>query len=188
MNTFKTNRISPQNSDCISNTDRRDSKSEENIESFDANKVLPTNVSLKSVDNHLFRIGLSFNHYTNDESRKKRHFLYNPFLINCVFLIQLIKCIINLIVLDSKLVIWTGDFTRALGLRIHMNIMIIIATIMSMSSSLIWYYNYINGTKLEYLQLFQVISGFYPPIHLGINDEQQITTLIDRTQDAYKRG
>ena len=186
LNTFKEKRISPQNSDCISNTNTMESKSEENIESFDANKVLPTNVSLKSVDNHLFRIGLSFNHYTNDESRKNRHFFFNPILINCVFLTQVIKSIVNLIILDPKLVIWTGDFPRALGFRIHFNIIFILATLMSISSSLIWYYNYINGNNLEHIRLFQVMSGQSAPKNLDLNDEGEIKTLINRTKILIK--
>ena len=159
-----------------------ESKSEENIESFDANKVLPTNVLLKSVDNHLFRIGLSFNHYTNDESRKKRHFLNNPILINSVLFIQLIKCIINLNILDPMLVIWTGDFARALGFRVHHNIVNLLLIAMTMSSSLIWYYNYSNGIEPQHLRLFQVMSGHIPPKHLGITEEKQILPLIKRTK------
>ena len=156
------------------------------MESFDANKILPTIVSLKSVDNHLFRIGLSFNHYTNEESRKKRHFLYNPILINCVYFIQIIKSIVNLIVLDPKLVIWSGDFARALGIRIHYNIILILYSSMSLSSSLIWYYNYINGVKPEHLHLFQVMSGQIPPNNLGLNDREQIKSLIERTKLLVK--
>ena len=91
---IKRNKVFPNYYYFISNTNPMESKSQEIIESFDANKVLPTNVSLKSVDNHLFRIGLSFNHYTNDESLKKRHFFYNPILIDFAFLIQLIKSIV----------------------------------------------------------------------------------------------
>ena len=156
------------------------------MNSFDANKVLPTNVSLKSVDNHLFRIGLSFNHYTNDESLKKRHFLYNPILINSILLIQLIKSIVNLIVLDPMLVIWSGDFARALGIRIHVNILLILVTSVNLSSSLIWYYNYIKGNDTKHLRLFQVMSGQISPNHLGIYDKQQILPLIKKTRIFLK--
>ena len=158
----------------------------ERMDSFDANKVLPTNVSLKSVDNHLFRIGLSFNHYTNDESLKKRHFFYNPILINTFYFIQIIKSIVNLIVLDPKLVIWNGDFARALGIRVQYNIIMLLFAAMNMSSSLIWYYNYYNGINPEHLRLFQMMSGQIPPKHLGLIEKKQILSLIRKTKYLVK--
>ena len=88
--------------------------------------------------------------------------------------------------MDPRLVIWTGDFPRALGLRIHLNVVTILASLMSMSSSLIWYYNYIKGIEPKHLQLFQVMSGQIPPKILGSNNKKEIQTLIKWTNISIK--
>ena len=159
--------------------------SEEDMQSFDANKVLPKNVCLKSVDNHLYRIGLSFNHYSIKESVKKRDFLHSPTLIVTVFFIQLIKSITNLLVSDQELFVWDGDFSRVVGVRIHFNFACILFSVINLSWIALSYSNYINGIEPEYPKVFQMMSGQIPPKMIGLIEQEDILFLIKRTRILF---
>ena len=156
------------------------------MESFDENKVLAENVCLKSADNHLYRIGLCFSPYNSNEWSKRRNALHNPILISSIFVIQIIKSIVNLLVSDPKAFVWNGDFTRVFHLRIHFNIAFILFSVMTLSSTTIWYSNYKSGVEPTFLRLFQMISGSVPPLRLGLRDSKEVLAIIRRTEVFMK--
>jgi len=114
------------------------------MESFDVNKPLPQSIALKSIDNHLYRIGLSLIS-KNDEKRSR---FYNPLLILIVNIICLIKCIVSLILSEEneKLLIINGDFAHFLRSKTHLNVAAFIAFLLALMQQLIYYYSSNKGT------------------------------------------
>jgi len=154
------------------------------MESFNANKVLPKYMILKSAQTHLFRIGLCLTNNNNYELRSSFH---NPLLIFCIIVISIMKNIISLILSEENqnLRVIIGDFYDFLGIRVHFNIASGLEMILALSSQLIYYFNYKNDIKPNYLKVFEMMSGLVSPKSIGITDEKQILKLIKLTKLSF---
>src|ERR1700733_1571896 len=82
------------------------------MDSIKPDMCLPPELAIKSVDNHLYRIGLCLttSHPTYDKSRA---FISKPIVVFLVFILSLIKYIINFSAEsdDSYVLIVLGDFS-----------------------------------------------------------------------------
>ena len=146
------------------------------MDSFDANKTLPQSIALKSAENHLFRIGLSFES-RNDEIRG---FFHKPLLISIIIIIAIIKFFVSLLIPEEnvKYFIYIGDFTYFLGIRGYYNIAGILYGILALNSQLIYYYNYKNDIKPTFLKVFEMMSGLVSPKSIGLTNKEQIYKLV----------
>jgi len=153
------------------------------MDSFDPTECLPANKILKAGDNHLYRIGLC--HSSN--SNAKRSKFHNPILISIINLILLIKNITSLLLPeeDERLFIIFGDFAHFLGIRIHFNIACGLYTLLSLTSQLIYYYNYENGINPTFLKLFKMMSGLVSPKSIGLTNREVIYNLIKISKSLF---
>ena len=151
---------------------------------FDPKKCLPPNLVIDSVDNHLYRIGLCL---TTQHTIKRRKFIYKPIIVFTILFTQLIKNIIDLFVRDRNWSIYSGLlFLRLMNMNFHFNILMIIFIGFSISSQIIWFYNYKNDIKPTFLKVFQMMSGFITPNSIGLTNRDQILALIRRTRILFK--
>jgi hypothetical protein len=113
------------------------------MESFDANKPLPLDIAINSAESHLYRIGLNL-FKINDG---KRNIFHNPLLVFIINSIAIIKSIIALLMTEDNetISIIIGNFSYFLGLRIHFNLALGLACLFTITSQLIYFYNYWVG-------------------------------------------
>ena len=143
---------------------------------FDPKEVLPQNVIISSAENNLYRIGLCL----TSRNHLNRNKLHNPLLIFIVNSIVFIKCLISLLSPNDckELFIIIGDFGYLLGIKIHINVAIVLYTLLAITSQLIYYYNYKNDIKPTFLKVFEMMSGLVSPKSIGLTNEKQIYKLI----------
>jgi len=155
------------------------------MESFDAKKVLPQYMILKSAQTHLFRIGLCPKNNCSQINIRTR--FHNPVLIFCIISISIIKNIISLILSEENedLLVITGDFYHFLGIRVHFNIASGLNMLLALSSQLIYYYNYKNNIKPNYFKVFEMMSGLVSPKSIGLTNRRKILKLIKLTKFLF---
>ena len=154
--------------------------------SFKVNKVLPENLIIKSVDNHLYRIGI--NHVNNSEVND-RNIIHNPILIAIVCWIQVFKNILHLTYSgfsDYNMFLYLGDWPRLMGMRYHFNAASLLVAILAISSHIIWFINYRNGIKPTFLHVFQMMSGKVSPKSIGLTNQSDIIFLLKQTRRLIK--
>ncbi len=150
------------------------------MESLDANKPLPQSIAFNSIDNHLYRIGLSLIS-KNEENRNR---FYNPLLILIVNIICLIKCIVSLILSEEneKLLIINGDFAHFLGSKTHLNVALIISFILTLIQQLIYYSNTKNKINTTHYKVYDMMSGLVSPKSIGLTNGEEIYKLIKESK------
>jgi hypothetical protein len=143
------------------------------MNNFDPNVILPQNVILSSAENNLFRIGLCL----TSKSHLKRNKLHNPLFILCVNSIFLLRILISLLTPKdyNYLFIIIGDFSYFLGIRIHFNIACGLYILLAMTSQLIYYYNYKNDIKPNFLEM---MSGLVSPKSTDLTNKEQIYKML----------
>jgi hypothetical protein len=153
------------------------------MDSFDTNKVLPQNIVLKGAENHLYRIGLNL----ISNGPEKRNVLYNPLLIFNLNIAIVIKSIVSVLKPEEngKLLIIIGDFAHFFGAKTHLNLIIILSTILALNSQLISYYNYKNGIKQTYLKVFDMMSGLISPKSIGLTNKEHIYKLMKESKILF---
>ena len=155
------------------------------MSAIDPNKCLPQELTVESVDDILYAIGLSFDSLRDSPKRPK---IFNPFLISAIISIFLVKEFIT-ILLDEKneqTFETIGSLGHLMGLRLHVSIAIILLSILAFGSQLIHYYNHRNGIKLTFLRVFQMMSGLVSPKSLGLTDNKEIGMLLRKTRVLSK--
>ena len=157
------------------------------MQEFDPSKCLPPELTIESVDDILYRIGLCL---TSVRDRPKRPKLFHPLIAFTYVLIFTIKevFVLFLISLSSEnklLLAQILDFhvIRAEG---YCSGCVILTAILSLSSQLIYYNNYRKGIEPTFLHVFQMMSGLVPPKSLGLSDEAEIRKLVSKTKTLVK--
>jgi len=91
------------------------------MNNFDNTKLLPQNLVIKQLDNHLYRIGLCLTPVSNN---KKRNLINNPILIFIFLCITLTKFMLGIIIPQQNelLLRVCGDFAHFMGVKTHYNI------------------------------------------------------------------
>src|SRR5690242_10053896 len=108
--------------------------------------VLPRDVCIPSVDDLLYEIGLCL---TSVRERPKRRAIDSPIVIAIVCLLYFIDRIASIYLNDFEhgWLLAVGDVGHYLDLKTHINIIFIFYALMSITSQLVYYYNYKRGIK-----------------------------------------
>ena len=147
------------------------------MSAIDPNKCLPPELTIESVDDILYRIGLCF---TSVRDRPKRKLIDHPLVFFTIITTFLAQRLITVTVNEDNEFIFKllGDVGHFIGARVYFGIFLIMPSVMVLIFHLIYYYNHRNGTKPTFLRLFRMISGRIPPKHLGLNDSDEILQLV----------
>ena len=138
---------------------------------MDVNKCLPPELTIESVDDILYRIGLCF---TSVRDQPKRRHFYNPYFIFTFLSLFLIRELFIISLKNDELLKAFGSWDYMIGAKLMFGVVFILAAIIILSSQLIYYYNYRNGIKPTFLRVFQMMSGLVSPIILGLTNENEI--------------
>jgi len=153
------------------------------METFDSSKLLPQNIIIRSAETHLYRIGLCL----TSKSQTKRSRFHNPLLVFIVNIIVLLRISISLLLPEDnshKFIVF-GDFAYFIGLRYYFNSSYVLCILLVLSSQLIYYYNYKNDIKPNYLKVFEMMSGLISPKSIGLTNKQQIYRLMKITKILF---
>jgi hypothetical protein len=150
------------------------------METLDINKPLPQSIALNSINNHLYRIGLSL----ISKNHEKRSRFYNPLLILIVNTICLTKCIVSLILSEEneKLLIINGDFAHFLRSKTHLNVAGFPPFLLALIQQLIYYYNTKNNINATYLKVYDMMSGLVSSKSIGLTNGEEIYKLIKQSK------
>src|ERR1700712_2335163 len=151
------------------------------MSAIDPNKCLPPELVIESVDDILYRIGLSFDSLRD---RPKRKLIDHPLVAFVMVSIFMTERIITVSLSDGFDVPFKalGSVGHFIGVRRLFDLFFILNAVFNLSSQLLYYYNYRNGIKPTFLRVFQMMSGLVSPKSLGLTDEQQIRKLVKITQ------
>src|SRR5690242_17889377 len=98
---------------------------------WSANRVLPGDVVIPSVDDLLYEIGLCL---TSVRERPKRRAIDSPIVIAIVCSIFLVQRIASIFIDDHDYLVILGDFGHYLNFKILLNILFIIISLMALTS------------------------------------------------------
>ena len=155
------------------------------MENFNPGQLIPANLRVDSVDDILYKIGLCF---TSVRDRPKRKRIYHPMIVFTFVSMYLTKemtiiCLNNEEVLLMKQL---GSYGHLLGIRWLLGVVIMLFSILSLISQLIYYNNYRNGINPTFLRVFQMMSGLVSPKSLGLTDQREIRKLLKTTRIGFK--
>ena len=150
---------------------------------MDVNKCLPPELTVESVDDILYRIGLSFDSIRDRLKRK----LIHPMIVFFIQSLYLTQRIITISLNEDNHLIFIalGSLGYFIGVRQHFDLFSILISILGLISQLVYYYIFRNGIKPTFLQLFRMMSGLVPPKSIGLTDEQEIIKLTKFTVKFY---
>ena len=151
-------------------------------------KCLPQDLTIESIDDILYRIGLSLD---SIRDRPKRPKIFHPIIVFIVVLIFAIKemTIFSLKESHSQWFPVLGSYGHLLGgIRRHLSLPLTLFSILSLSSQLIYYYNERNGIKPTFLRVFKMMSGLVTPKSIGLTDEQHIRNVKNSSIWIYIIG
>ena len=152
----------------------------ESIQTMDGltpNCVIPPELVIKDCDELLYEIGLC---QTSFRERPKRWPINNPVFIAIINLIYLFERIVSILVPESErqILLLVGETGRYFDIKVQWNLLFIIASMLSLSSQILYYFNHKKGIKPTFLRVFQVMSGSVAPSSVGLNDERDIRQLL----------
>jgi hypothetical protein len=150
------------------------------MESLDVNKPLPQSIAFNSIDNHLYKIGLSL----ISKNEEKRSRFYNPLLVLSVNTICLIKCIVSLLLSEEneKLLIINGDFAHFFRSKTHLNVAALLVFLSTLIQQLICYSNTKNNINPTHYKVYDMMSGLVSPKSIGLTNGEEIYKLIKQSK------
>ena len=141
---------------------------------------------IPSIDNLNYRIGLSF--YSISE-RPVRLIINNPFIVFGILTIFLIKLLVPMLLGDEYERVFKvlSDLGYLVGIRQQFDLFLVILTLITMCSQLLYYYNFRKKINPTFLRVFQMMSGsrVITPKSLGLTDQEQIKRLLKITKRMY---
>ena len=148
---------------------------------LDLNKCLPPELTIESVDDILYRIGLCL---TSVRDRPKRKLIDHPLIVFIIISLSLTERLITFSLSEENDLIFKmlSDMGYFIGVRQHFGAVLILNSSLLLSSQLIYYNNYRNGIKPTFLRVFQMMSGLVSPKSLGLTDEEEVRKLLKTTQ------
>ena len=154
------------------------------MSAMDANKCLPPELTVESVDDILYRIGLSFD---SIRDRPKRKLIDHPLIAFFILSLFLIERIITFSLSEDNHLVFKalGSMGYFIGVRKHFDFFFILCSILALISQKIYYHNFRNSRDPTFLRLFQMMAGMVPPKSLGLTDEKDIIKLTKFTGKLY---
>ena len=150
------------------------------MEVFNPDLLLPQELSIDSVDEHLYRIGLCL---TPNRHNTRRSLIFHPILITILSTIFAIERIASIFTDKRWLLFLIGDISQFFGMKIYINMLFILVSSYIMLNQLIYYYNNKRDIRPTFLTLFQVMSGSVSPASIGLTDEEQVNKLLKLTRN-----
>ena len=145
------------------------------MSNIQTNRVLPPELSIESIDDILYSIGLC--HHSVREI-PKRSVINNPLLIALVLIILILMRIVSNKTEDKIILLLTADVGQYMGIKEFLNPVLILFSLMVISTQLVYYYNHIIGVKPTFIRVIQVLSGSIIPSSVGLNDPTQVKRLL----------
>ena len=152
------------------------------MEDFNPDLLLPQELTIDSVDEHLYRIGLCL---TPNRHNTRRSLIFHPILITILTIIFALRRIISIFTDNRYLLLIMGDYGQFFGMKIYMNLIFILMSSFTLSSQLIYYSNNNLSIRPTFLTLFHMMSGFVSPSSIGLNDEDQVNKLIKLSRKLF---
>ena len=151
---------------------------------FNPDHILPPEMRIKSVDNHLYEIGLWIK--TNGGPHKK--LAHKPVVGFSALLFELIRCLIfaTISTHESKYDIYFGNFGALTGINEYYVFLAVNYILNALAAKVIYYWNFKEGIEPTFLRIFQMMSGLVPPKAVGLTDKKEILWLIKRTKLVMK--
>ena len=139
------------------------------------NRVLPSELSIQSIDDILYSIGLC--HYSVRD-RPKRSVINKPIIVLIFVLIQIPMRIVSNTTDNEMILLLTADMGHYVTFKEYINIMSILLTLMALFSQMVYFYNHRIGLKPTFVRVFQVLSGSITPSSVGLNHSTQVIALL----------
>ena len=152
------------------------------MEEFNPNLLLPQQMTIDSVDEHLYRIGLCL---TPNRHNTRRSLIFHPILITIVTIIFTILRIASIFTDQRWTLLLLGDVGQFFGMRIYVNLGFVFVTLFILSSQLIYYNNNNLYIRPTFLTLFHMMSGSVSPSSIGLTDEHQVNKLLSLSRKLF---
>ena len=115
---------------------------------MDPKEVIPNSLVVRSAEQHLYRIGLSF---TPISDEKRRNFLFEPKLIFFILCLQYIKAFPMIFLPESTVnpyvFVVLGEFGHFVKMRSVGNMALICFGTLAIGTQLIYFYNHMKRPK-----------------------------------------
>ena len=142
---------------------------------IDCNKVLPQELTIESIEDVLYYIGLS-HHSVRDPPKRPK--INNPkFITTFVFVVMIMKVVSQFTDDEITLVLLT-EYSHYLGIKIYLNINTIFLSLIVLFTKANYFRNERRGVKPTFIRVFQVMSGSVPPSNVGLTDERIVKQLL----------
>ena len=151
---------------------------------FNPNKLLSSNLVIKSIDSHLYSIGLSL---FKNGNFKRRNF-QNPVFMFIIQLQIFIRQCISLSVFEEnpEIFVYIGDVGYFIKARYHYAVACGLIMLISLISQILHFINYKKSIKPSYMRPFEMMSGLTSPQSIGLNDEEEIRKMIRISKYLFK--
>ena len=71
-----------------------------------------------------------------------------------------------------------GETGRYLNMKVHWNLVLMLADLIGLSCQLDYYYNHLKGIEPTFIRAFQMMSGSVTPLSVGIEDKRDVKRLL----------
>ena len=152
------------------------------MEEFNPNLLLPQELTIDSVDEHLYRIGLCL---TPNRHNTRRSLIFYPILITIMCILFLFLRIASILTDQRWLLLLLGDIGQLIEMRISTNLALVFVILFILSSQLIYYYNNNRDIRPTFLTLFHMMSGSVSPSSISLTDEDQVKKLLSLSRKLF---
>ena len=149
---------------------------------FNPDLLLPQELTIDSVDEHLYRIGLCL---IPNRHNTRRSLIFLPILITIVSIIFIFLRIASIFTDNRVILRLLGDIGQLFEMRIYVNILLILTNSFILFSQLIYYYNNNLYIRPTFLTLFHMMSGSVSPSSIGLTDEEQVNKLLSLSRKLF---
>ena len=141
------------------------------------NKCLDPEMTIKSIDDILFDIGLTPTS-TREEQRKRRLFYDSRTVFIVLLLYSIVKALCLLVDQHNPLAKYLCDFSPLVGLTYHWNSSTLVFALSTLWLQIHYYTNYRCGIEPTFLRVFKMLSGTVSPISVGLTNQKDINSLV----------
>ena len=79
---------------------------------------------------------------------------------------------------NDMILLLTADLGHYLGIKQHINMILILCSMIALSSQMVYYYSHSIGVKPTFVRVFQLLSGSITPSRIGLNEAKQVKPLL----------
>ena len=146
---------------------------------IDCNHVLPQELTIESIEDVLYYIGLS-QHSVREQP--KRPTINNPIFITTFVTILLIMKVVSQFTDDELTLVLLTQFGHYMNVKIYINLCFVFLSLILLFAEANYYRNDKQGVKPNFVRVFQVMSGSVAPSSVGLRDEREVKQLLRRAK------